>query len=113
MVMSDSFELDRTAGGRMKINIISAANLIALLALLGTAFATWNGLSNQVVIMGVRVDTIKAEVQQTRGDLNSSLAGRDGDTRDLRNKVDQIGTRLSVVETVMNRMENKIDRKAP
>ena len=109
--MTEGFEVDRGAEGRIKINVISVANLIALIALLGTAIATWNGLTSKVDILNIRVDTAGQSITQIKNDLNTSLLSRDASARDLNNKVEVLGNRLTAVEVVLQRVERKLDTK--
>jgi hypothetical protein len=109
--MTEGFEVDRGAEGRIKINVISVANLIALIALLGTAIATWNGLTSKVDILNIRVDTAGNAITQIKNDLNTSLLSRDASARDLNNKVEVLGNRLTAVEVVLQRVERKLDTK--
>src|SRR5262245_1785756 len=69
--MGDSFELDRGQTGKIRVNVISVANLLALIALIGTAVATWNGLTNRVEILSVRVDAATGAATTLRSDLNT------------------------------------------
>lgn len=98
----NAFELDRTSSGKVKINIISVANLIAIVGLLITAISTWNGLVGRVDAMGFRVEIVSKEFMQIRADMQQSLVLRDSDLRELRTKVEAINNRLSVVETQLN-----------
>lgn len=109
MVGSDGFELDKTESGRMRVNVISVANLLALIALIATAFATWNGLTSKVDMMAVRVDGVTSAISQTRQDLNTSMLSRDADTRDMRSRIDTIGNRMTAVETVIQRVERRLE----
>lgn len=109
--MTEGFEVDRGLGGRIKINVISVANFMALLALLGTAVATWNGLTSKVDILNVRVDVAGTAITQIKNDLNASLLSRDAASRDLNNKVEVLGNRLTAVEVVLQRVERKLDTK--
>ena len=107
--MSEGFEVDRGDSGRIKVNVISVANLLALIALLGTAVATWNALTSKVDILSIRVDSAASSVTQIKNDLNATVLQRDGVSRDLNNKVEIIGNRLTAVEVVLQRLERKLD----
>lgn len=107
------FEIDKTDSGKIRVNVISVANLLALIALLATAFATWNGLTSKVDMMGVRVDNATAAIGLVRTELNTSLLTRDADNRDIRNRVDTIGNRLTAVETVIQRVERRLEDRPP
>jgi len=105
------FEVDRGVGGKIKVNVVSVANLIALIGLIGTAFATWNGLTNKVDILSLRVETATAAASQIRTDLNATVISRDASNRDLTSKVELIGNRLTAVETVLQRLERQLDNR--
>lgn len=104
-----SFEVDRGSGGKIRINVVSVANLIALIGLIGTAVATWNGLTNKVDILSIRVETAAQLAASLRSDLNTQVLARDGISRDLTSKVEGIGNRLTAVETVLQRVERQLE----
>lgn len=106
---SDSFELDRGMTGKIRVNVISIANLLALLGLIGTAIATWNGLTNKVDILSIRVDQASNSASLLRSDLNAVSLARDSATREQDRKLEIIGNRLTAVETVLQRMERKLE----
>lgn len=108
--MTEGFEVDRGASGRVRINVVSVANLLALIALIATAIATWNELASKVEILSVRVEGATSTAGQLRSELNTSVIARDVANRDLSLKVENIGNRLSVVETVLNRVERKLEK---
>lgn len=103
--MTDGFEVDRGQSGKIKINVISVANLIAMLTLLGTALATWNGLTSKVDIISARLDFATQSAAQIRADLNTTILARETAARELTGKVETIGNRLTAVETVLQRIE--------
>lgn len=108
-VGNDSFELDRGLTGKIRVNVVSIANLLALIALIGTAIATWNGLTNKVDILGVRVEAATTSAGLLRSDLNAVVLSRDQFQREQSNKLEVIGNRLTAVETVLQRMERKLE----
>ncbi len=93
-----------------RINIISAANLVALVALLVTALSTWFGLVGKVDLLNSRIDAAQAELVRIRGDVSNYMMARDADTRALRDKTDVIGTRLTVVETKLTTVFETVQR---
>src|SRR6185369_16352112 len=99
------FEVDRGSGGKIKINVVSVANLVALIGLIGTAIATWNGLTNKVDILSIRVDSATQLAAQLRGDVTAGVIARDSAQRDFSQKFENIGNRLTAVETVLQRVE--------
>lgn len=107
--MTDGFEVDRGQTGKIKVNVISVANLIAMLTLLLTAVATWNALTSKVDILAIRVDAAVQAASQIRSDQNTSMLARDAVSRELNGKVEIIGNRLTAVETVLQRVERKLD----
>jgi chromosome segregation ATPase len=115
-----SIELDRTASGGLRANVVSIANLIALIALLGTAFTSFSAFRSQVDTMQIRVEAASKEISTIRSDLQSNLAQRDADLRELRSKTENIANRMSIIETKANsmvttieRVEQKIDKLSP
>jgi len=103
------FEVDRGLGGKIRINVVSVANLIALIGLIGTAVATWNGLTNKVDILSIKVESATQLAAQLRGDMTATIIARDGATREVSAKVENIGNRLTAVETVLQRMERQLE----
>lgn len=108
-VAAGEFEIDRGATGKIKVNVISIANLLALFGLIGTAVATWNGLTNKVDILSVRVDSATQAATTLRSDLNAVALNRDQWAREQNTKLELIGNRLTAVETVLQRMERKLE----
>lgn len=96
------FEVDRTPAGKVKVNVVSVANLVALVGLLFTAIGTWNGLVGRVDNAIFRVDIVSKEIVQIRQDMHNNLGARDSDFRELRAKVETVNTRLSVVESQLS-----------
>ena len=109
---SDSFEIDRGMTGKIRVNVISIANLLALIALIGTAVATWNGLTNKVDILSIRVENATTGANILRSDLNAVALSRDQASREQNQKLEQIGNRLTAVETVLQRLENRLERNS-
>src|SRR6185369_3932711 len=70
------FEVDRGSGGKIRINVVSVANLIALIGLIGTAVATWNGLTNKVDILSIKVESATQLAAQLRGDMTATIIAR-------------------------------------
>jgi len=105
------FEVDRGVGGKIKVNVVSVANLVALIGLIGTAFATWNGLTNKVDILSLRVENATQAATQIRSELSATVISRDGQARDLTSKVELIGNRLTAVETVLQRLERQLENR--
>src|SRR5262245_24887552 len=111
--MSEStqpFEIDRGTTGKIRVNVISVANLLALFALLGTAVATWNALTSKVDILGVRVEAASGAASALRSDLNAVSLARDQATREQNQKLETIGNRLTTVETILQRLERRSER---
>lgn len=106
---SDGFELDRGLSGKIRVNVISIANLLALIALITTAVATWNGLTNKVDILSVRVDGAAGAASLLRSELSAVAIGRDQVVREQNTKLETIGNRLTAVETILQRLERKIE----
>lgn len=107
---TEGFEIDRTATGKVRVNVVSLANLLALVGLIGTAMATWNSLTSKVDMMSVRVDSAMAAAAQLRSDMGSVALSREAGQRDLTSKVELIGNRLVAVETVLQRLERKLEK---
>ena len=105
------FEVDRGVGGKIKVNVVSVANLVALIGLIGTAFATWNGLTNKVDILSLRVENATQAATQIRSELSATVISRDGQACDLTSKVELIGNRLTAVETVLQRLERQLENR--
>jgi len=103
-----SFEVDRTDSGKVRINVVSLANLVALIGLIGTAIATWNGLTTRVDSLGLRVEMAGATVSQIKSDMNSALVVRDADNREIRVKVELLTNRITAVETILKRVEDSL-----
>ena len=107
---NDSFEIDRGMSGKIRVNVISIANLLALIALIGTAVATWNGLTNKVDILSIRVESATQGANILRSDLNAVALSRDQATREQNQKLELITNRLTAVEVVLQRMESRLER---
>ena len=107
--MTDGFEVDKGPSGRVKLNVVSVANLVALLGLLGTAVASWTGINSRVDTINIRVQAAADSVAQIRADLNTSMLARDAEQRELRGKVELIGNRMTAVETILQRVETKLN----
>ena len=97
-----------------RINVVSLANLAALVGLIATAFATWYGMVGRVDLLSIKLETAIAEQIRMRTEVQESLRSRDADLRDLRVKAEVTANRLSVVETqigvvngTLNRMEQR------
>jgi chaperonin cofactor prefoldin len=102
-----------------RINIVSLANLGALVALLFTAIGTWYGLLARVDTLNVRVDTLTTELARTRADTVAMRQAAESDVREMRSKVENMTVRASVVETqvgsilaTVNRMEQKLEARS-
>lgn len=93
-----------------RVNIVSVANLGALVALLITAVSTWYGLVAKVDALNQRIDQASAELSRIRTDVQSGMAARDLDIRSLRDKSEAVATRLSVVETQINGVVGTVQR---
>lgn len=105
---TSNFEVDRTDSGKVRINVVSLANLVALIGLIGTAIATWNGLTTRVDSLGLRVEMAGATVAQIKSDMNSALVVRDADNREIRVKVELLTNRITAVETILKRVEDSL-----
>lgn len=92
------FEFDKTNSGKVKINVISVANLVALLGLLGIAAGTWNTLTSRVDVLSTKVDFFQQAILE-----------RNNMTRELSSKVEVMGNRLTAMETVLQRVERKLE----
>ena len=99
-----------------RVNIVSLANLAALIALLITAIGTWYGLVGRVDTLNVRVDSLTKELSDTRSFSISQRQTADNDVREIRGKSENISVRLSVVETqvssiltTVNRMDQRLE----
>lgn len=109
--MADTgIELDRTPSGKIKVNVVSVANLAAIVGLLITAIGTWNGLVSRVDNAIFRVDVLSKDVVQIRTDMQASLGARDGDFRELRAKVETSNTRLTVLESQLNALSKSVEQ---
>lgn len=108
--MTEQFEMDRGPSGKLRVNAVSIANLIALVALIATAIGTWNGLTSKVDIINVRLDAATQSMTQLKADMSSTLIARESAARDLSSKVETIANRLTAVETILKRVENKVDK---
>ena len=82
-----------------RVNIVSLANLAALVALLFTATGTWYGMVGKVDNLNLRIDNATAELARIRSDVKSTLDQRDVDVRTLREKVDAISTKTIIIDT--------------
>ena len=85
-----------------KVNIVSLLNLAALIALIFTAMATWFGLVNEVKTTNLRLDNATLELGRIRNDFKNTLDQRDADIRNLRDKVDAIGTKTIIIDSQLN-----------
>ena len=99
-----------------RVNIVSLANLAALVALLFTALGTWYGLVGRVDTLNIRVDSLTKELADSRTFSINLRQDASNEARDLRGKSENISTRLSVVETrvdsilgAVTRIEQRID----
>ena len=81
----DGFEIDRGVGGRVKINVVSVANLIALIGLIGVAVSTWTALSSRVDTMGVRVEVASTSINDLKQSLTAQAVSRDTSIAKLTN----------------------------
>lgn len=109
--MADTgFELDRTTSGKIKVNVVSVANLVAIVGLLFTAINSWYGLVGRVDGAILRVDVVSRELVQIRQDMASNLGARDGDFREMRSKVETVNTRLTVVESQLKAIGENINK---
>ena len=106
---ADGFEIDKTDTGRVKINVVSVANLIALLVLIGTAVSTWTALSSRVDTMGVRLELSTSAISDLRQSLSTQQASRDTTNQTLQTSISDLKTRLAVVENVLNRLDKKLN----
>jgi len=82
-----------------RVNIVSLANLGALVALLFTATGTWYGMVGKVDNLNLRIDNATAELSRIRSDVKITLEQRDVDFRSLREKVDTISTKTIIIDT--------------
>ena len=85
-----------------RVNIISLANLVALVGLLFTATGTWYGMVGKVDNLNLRIDNATAELSRIRADVKVTLEQRDIDIRNLRDKVDGISTKTIIIDTQLN-----------
>lgn len=109
--MSENFELDRAASGRVKVNVISIANLMTLIALLGVAGGTWSTLASRVDVIAAKVDLFQTSMISTRSDLQAALITRENVARELDSKIAIIGNRLTAVETILQRVERNLENR--
>lgn len=105
----DGFEIDRGVGGRVKINVVSVANLIALIGLIGVAVSTWTALSSRVDTMGVRVEVASTSINDLKQSLTAQAVSRDTSVQNLQISMGDLKTRLAVVESVLNRLDKKLN----
>lgn len=103
-----------------RVNIVSLANLGALVALLLTGIGSWYGMVGQVSNLNLRLDNATAELSRIRLDMKSTLDQRDVDVRALREKVDAISTKTVVIDTqltsvveTLKRVESALDKGPP
>ena len=106
---ADGFEIDRGQNGRVKINVVSVANLIALLGLIGVAVSTWTALSSRVDTMAVRLELSTSAISDLRQGLAAQQLSRDTSTQNLATNISDLKTRLAVVENVLNRLDKKLN----
>lgn len=97
-----------------RVNVVSLANLGALMGLIATAFATWYGMVGRVDQLSFKLETAMSELTRMRSEVQDALRSRDADLRDLRVKAEVTANRLSIVETqigvvngTLNRMEQR------
>lgn len=98
-----------------RINVVSLANLAALMGLIATAFATWYGMVGRVDQLSFKLETAMSELTRMRSEVQTSLQARDVDLRDLRVKAEITANRLSVVETqigVVNGTLNRLEQRS-
>lgn len=108
MTDSRGFEIDRTQSGRIRVNAVSVANLVALFGLFGLAIGAWSGVTSSVAILTIRSET----TERSQLNVNAEL-------RELRMLASGVDKRLAVTEaalttavTVINRMETKLNAAA-
>ena len=85
-----------------RVNIVSLANLGALVALLFTATGTWYGMVGKVDNLNLRIDNATSELGRIRSDVKMTIDQRDLDIRNLREKVDAISTKTIVIDTQLS-----------
>ena len=64
--MAEGFEVDKTPAGKIRINVVSVANFVAVAALLGAAVTTWTAITSRVDVMTARIEIMQREAVQIR-----------------------------------------------
>lgn len=103
-------EIDRTQSGKIKINVVSLANLAVIVGLLITAISTWNGLVGRVDNAIYRVEALSKDLVNIRTDMNVGLSTRDSDARELRARMETVNIRLTVVESQLTTANKSLEQ---